>query len=304
MTEPSHALPDEVRAKIDEYLRPGQTVGFIDRLPLPQLVDDYCEKFIALDHDGQPAAFIALSPERHPQSVRQAATMAGAVRQALGDRLQQAVLAPWFIGELDGCSYSITPYCKPLSGGRWRGRFQRLRLTRPILGWLEAMTRASAHDAGDIDRSVRAPLTCLARHAKSDQATRDAAQLALAELDKGSWRPRSVVAHNDLWWGNFVERPRGDRADVPFYVIDWAGGRTDGMPFYDLVRVASSLRLGKGRFRRALHRHSAILECQPAQSRNYLCVAFGRLLQNLGQWPEEQFVLTARSCLRSIQEVL
>ena len=26
------------------------------------------------------------------------------------------------------------------------------------------------------------------------------------------------------------------------------------------------------------------------QSRHYLCVAFGRLLRNLGEWPEEQFV--------------
>ncbi|MFL6696429.1 MAG: phosphotransferase [Vitreoscilla sp.] len=304
MTERGHALPDEVRAKIDAFLRPGRNVGFIDRLPLPQLVDDYCEKFVVLDGGGQPAAFIAVSPSAHPESVRQAAAVADAIRQTLGDPLKQAVLASWFVGEFDGRSYSITPYCKPVSSGRWSGRLQRLWLTPAILGWLERLTRATMKNIADIDGSVRQPLACLADHAKSDDATRFAAELALEELDKGLWQPRSVVAHNDLWWGNFVWRPGGDRAHVPFYVIDWAGARADGMPIYDLVRVASSLRIGANRFRRTLIDHCAILECQPAQSRNYLCVTFGRLLSNLGEWPEEQFVVTSRSCLRSIQEVL
>lgn len=305
MIEPqSQALPDEVRERIDGYLRPGREVAFIDRLPLPKLVDDYCEKFVALDRSGQPAAFIALSPASHPESVREAADAGRAIRERLGDALGTAVLVPWFVGELQGRSYSITPYCRPISGGRLSGRWQRLRLTRPILRWLEGTTRASMREIADIDAEVRQPLAALADHARSDDKVRQAAKLALDELDRDAWRPRSVVAHNDLWWGNFVRRPGGDQGMVPFYVIDWAGGSVEGMPIYDLVRVADSLHLGAGHFRRALREHCAILGCRPEQGLHYLCVTFGRLLRNLGEWPEEQFVGTARSCLRYVEDAL
>jgi len=305
MIEPqSQALPDEVRERIDAYLRPGREVAVIDRLPLPKLVDDYCEKFVALDRDGRPAAFVAVSPAGHLESVREAAGMARAIRERLGEALGTAVLVPWFVGELQGRSYSITPYCQPVSSGRLSGQWQRLRLARPILRWLEEVTQASMRDISDTDAEVRQPLAALAEHARSDDRTRLAAKVALDELDRGSWRPRGVVAHNDLWWGNFVRRPSGDHGTVPFYVIDWAGGSLDGMPIYDLVRVADSLRLGSERFRRILRSHCSMLGCRPEQSLHYLCVTFGRLLRNLGEWPEEQFVATARSCLRSVEDAL
>lgn len=305
MTEPRNpALPDEVRERIDGFLRPAREVAFIDRLPLPKLVEDYCEKFVALDRAGDPAAFVALSPAGHPESVRQAADASRAIHQRLGEPWASAVLTPWFVGELDGRSYSITAFCPPISRGRWSGRWQRLRLTGPILHWLAGVSRASVRDIADVDAAVREPLLALAGHARSDDATRLAARSALDELDRGLWRPRSVVAHNDLWWGNFMRRPDGDRASIPFQVIDWAGACAQGMPFYDLVRVAISLHLGRLRFRRALREHCSILGCRPEQSRHYLCVAFGRLLRNLGEWPEEQFVGTARSCLRYVDDAV
>jgi hypothetical protein len=305
MTDPrSPALPDEVRERIDAFLRPAREVAVIDRLPLPKLVEDYCEKFVALDRTGQPAAFIALSPPGHPESVREAADMSRTVRERLAEPWASAVLTPWFVGELDGRSYSITAYCPPISRGRWSGRWQRLRLAGPILDWLAGVSRASVRDIDDVHAAVREPLLALAGHVRSDDTTRLAAKAALDDLDRGLWRPRSVVAHNDLWWGNFVRRPQGDRARIPFQVIDWAGASVQGVPFYDLVRVASSLELGRLRFRRALRIHCAILGCRPEHSRHYLCVAFGRLLRNLGEWPEEQFVGTARSCLRYVDDAL
>jgi hypothetical protein len=305
MTDPRNpALPDEVRERIDGFLRPAREVAFIDRLPLPKLVEDYCEKFVALDRAGRPAAFIALSPATHRESVREAADMSRAIRQRLGEPWGNAVLTPWYVGDLEGRSYSITAYCPPISRGRWSGRWQRLRLAGAILHWLAGVSRASVHDVADVHAAVHEPLAALAGHARSDKATRLAAKSALDELDRGLWRPRGVVAHNDLWWGNFVRPPDGDRQGMPFHVIDWAGASASGMPFYDLVRIASSLNLGRLRFRHALREHCSILGCRPEQSRHYLCVAFGRLLRNLGEWPEEQFVGTARSCLRYVDDAI
>ncbi len=51
-------------------------MAFIDRLPLPTLVYDYREKFVALDRAGRRAAFIALSPGTHPHSVPERPTPA------------------------------------------------------------------------------------------------------------------------------------------------------------------------------------------------------------------------------------
>jgi hypothetical protein len=305
MIEPRHsALPADVLERIDEFLGAGVELGTVEQLRLPKLVDDYCDKFVALDLAGRPAAFIVVSPQTHPDSVRDAAEITRSIQTALGPGLGTAVLVPYFVGDIQGRSYSITAYCQPMSKGRLSGRWQRLRMTPAILSWLEAVARTSMKEVADIEADIRNPLMALAGHDASDDATRIAASVALGELDLGRWRPRSVVAHNDLWWGNFVHRRRGDGSPFPFHVIDWAGACLEGMPFYDLVRVASSLNVTGRRFRQVLRAHCTVLDCRPEHSRNYLCVAFGRLLRNLGEWPEEQFVSTARSCLRFVDAAL
>jgi hypothetical protein len=65
-----------------------------------------------------------------------------------------------------------------------------------------------------------------------------------------------------------------------------------------------SLNTGRRRFRRELHAHAALLDCQPAQAAHYLCVALGELARNRGEWPEQQLAATARSCLAQLQGVL
>jgi hypothetical protein len=299
------ALPAHVVERVEQFLATtGGRLGAIERLPLQRLVADYCEKYVALDVEGRPAAFIAVSPASHPQSVREAVDASRSIRAALGATLGAAVLTPWFVGDIAGQSCSITAYCTPMSANRWRNRWQRLTLGPGMLAWLADLTRHSAAEVVAPDERVRAPLQALASTAAVDDATRRAAGAALEAFEQGRWRPRSVVAHNDLWWGNFVQRPRGDAVQPPFRVIDWAGGSTAGMPFYDLVRLCLSLNPGRRRVRRELHAHAALLGCEPAHSLHYLCVALGDLACNLGEWPAEQLAATARSCLATAQGAL
>jgi len=299
MIESRHlALPANVLEKIEEFLGPERRLGTVEQLPVPKLVADCCDKFIALDVAARPAAFVVVSPELFPNSVRDAANTTHAIRSALGPSLGDAVLVPYFVGDIEQRSYSITAYCEPMSSRRWISRWQRMRMAPAILSWLTEATRASAKQTADVDDTIRAPLKALAAHERIDTATRQAASAALDDFERGLWRPRSVVAHNDLWWGNFLHRQRVDGAPRPFYLIDWGGGQIDGVPFYDLVRVSNSLNVSARRFRRTLLAHCDILECRPEDSLSYLCVALGRLLSNLGEWPEEQFDSTARSCLR------
>ncbi len=290
---PAHAID-----RIAACLGPARELGAVTRLPLKPMVADYCEKFVALDTAGRPAAFIVISPGSHPSAVFDAVEATKKAAQALSTTLADALLLPYFVGEIDGRSYSITAYCRPMSTGRLRGRWQRKRLRPAALAWLAQLTRHSARTISTLDADVRAPLESLANHAAVGEETRRAATAALGALGDGSWVPRSVLAHNDLWWGNFVHRDEGNHHEPPFHVIDWAGSDLRGAPFYDLVRLADSLGMGAHGFGRELRAHCVILDCTPESSLHYLSLAMGRLSLNLGEWPAAQFASTARACLR------
>jgi hypothetical protein len=273
-------------------------------LPLRRLVADYCEKYIVIDREGVPAAFVVVSPASHPDSVAEAARATDAVCQALGPDLADAVLKPHHVGTMAGCSYSISAYCQPMSGNRWLSRWQRFRMAPAILAWLARVTRETARDVSDADSQLRRPLETLAKHASVTAGTRQHAGAALQALDRGEWRPRSVVAHNDLWFGNFVQRPAAKGATTPFYVIDWAGGSPAGMPFYDLVRISRSLSAGGARVRGEVRKHCDALRCTPADVPHYLSAAFGTLACHLGEWPEQQFARAADECLQYASGVI
>ena len=295
------ALPSHVVERVEQFLGSADRLGAIERLPLQRLVKDYCEKFIALDVDGRPVAFIAVSPASHPDSVRQASDSARAIQAALGAGLGAAVLAPWAVGDLDGQSYSITAYCTPVSSQLWRSRWERLRMSPGILAWLAGITRRTAAPIEDLDDRVRAPLQALSATVVLDDVVRHAADAALDDLERGRWQPRAVVAHNDLWWGNVVHRSRLDQQAPAFRIIDWAGGSMHGAPFYDLVRLSLSLHQDRRHLRRELLLHAAILGCRPAHSVHYLCTALGDLTRHMGEWPPDELAATARSCLAHAQ---
>src|SRR4051812_16813832 len=97
-------LSADAMQRIEEFIGPKRGVGAVNQLPLRQLVADYCDKYIALDGAGEPAAFLVLSPPTHPGSVRDASIAAEAAREALGNPLGDSVLTPHFVGEIEGCS--------------------------------------------------------------------------------------------------------------------------------------------------------------------------------------------------------
>ena len=295
---PREGLPGHAIERIAAFVGPDRGLGAVTRLPPKPLVADYCDKFIALDQAGRPAAFIVLSPASHPRSVLDAVEATRRVAQALGPALADTVLLPHFVGDLDGRSWSITAYRRPMSAGRLSGRWQRLRLRPAALAWLARLTRHTAAPIAALDGEVRAPLQALVEHPAIDAATRAAAASALGELDGGAWLPRSVVAHNDLWWGNFVHRDSPAPAGTPFQVIDWAGADVRGGAIYDLLRLGMSLGMSARQLAPQVDAHCALLGCTRAQSLHYLSLSLARLSRNLGEWPVAQFASTASDCLR------
>ena len=297
-------LPPHAISRIAAFLEPGKRLGTVTQLQLRPLVADYCKKFIALDSEGRPAAFVSLSPASYANYVLDAVNSARRVADALGPLLSETVLLPHFVGEIEGRSYSITAYRRPLSSSRLRGAWQRSRLRPAAFEWLAQITRESATAITALDEEVSAPLHALATHSAVDISTQHAARSALDALDSGAWQPRSTIVHNDLWWGNFVYRDDGPDSRFHFQVIDWGGAELRGAPMYDLVRLTESFGTGARQLGAQIRDHCEILECAPQQSLHYLSLALARLSLNLGEWPVSQFASTASACLRYASDAL
>jgi hypothetical protein len=274
-------------------------------MALIRRVDDYCDKYIATDTAGKAAAIVIISPRSHPQSVELAASAARAARLALGPVLGAAVLQPAHVGVVQGCSFSVTPYMSPLSAHRLIGKFERWSLQSVVLDWLGQVAHFTNKPipACDTKHCVVSPLEVIEGHGAFDAGVRSAARHALCELDARRWRPATVVAHNDLWWGNLLHS-KARRGLLPFYVIDWAGASMQGVPVYDLVRISMSLGVSVSRFDHELTRLCGILDCRDTYLMGYLLVAMGTLWENRGEWPVENFTQNATRCIEYLKRAL
>jgi hypothetical protein len=292
-------LPADILATLDQLLRDRGGLGQVSAVALRRLVEDHCDKFIVFSRGGHPIAFVVLSPPEYPQVAARAAASAIQASERLGSELGATVLTPLHVGESGGASYTVTAFCRPLSANRWVARWQRWRLAPAVLEWLHAVARHTATPADDAqtDQLFARPLEALAAHAAVDAEVRAGAAEARDALASGRWRPRTVLAHNDLWAGNLLRREHPGNA-TPFFVIDWAGALAEGHGVYDLVRVSMSMGVPSWRFRQAVARHCESLGCEPSMANHYLASALGHLSLNLGEWPPAQFAQTAAICHR------
>jgi hypothetical protein len=297
--DPSTLAPD-INDTLERVLRDRGGLGTVSAVALRRMVSDHCDKFIVLDRSDKPVAFVALSPPGYPHAVSRAAERAASARDRLDIVLGSVVLTPLHVGESNGASYSITAYCAPLSSNRWVGRWQRWRVGSAALEWLAAVVEYTATPAGpdQAERLFAGPLRSLAEHRAIDADVRAAAARAQAELATGAWMPRTVLAHNDFWAGNLVQRPGPSGPGAPFFVIDWGGSLTEGHAIYDLVRMAMSLNLGPERIGPVLAAHCRALGCETATASHYLMSALGYLCENLAEWPVDQLARTASVCHR------
>src|SRR5207248_10552168 len=105
-----------------------------------------------------------------------------------------------------------------------------------LFEWLSLVTMKTSR----APENVEAFDVALNRIASESLAPQAAAE-ALGQLRAGEWKPKFVLAHNDLWIGNVLRAP-GNR-QFPFVIIDWLGSVTRGFAIFDLVRLAESLGL-------------------------------------------------------------
>ena len=284
---------------------PDPDVSFLCK---PKAVADDVTKLLVRDAHGRPryAAMVASSVD--PHLVRRGVERARHVRKRLGPDLGVPVLLPLAAGEVEGRSYAVYPYCRPVAQGGVAARLQSVRLRPLVTGWLAAATEATARpvDPQRVPAAFREPLQQLAANPGMATPVRSAAERALDRLNSGAWQPRHVVMHGDFWLGNVLFAKDPTRTD-PFrciVIIDWPGASTEGYGLYDLVRLAMSMKLSPRALRAQTARHARALDCDPDDARSHLVAGLAELGTRLGHFPPDRYAALVARCLDTLDRAV
>jgi len=263
------------------------------------------------DAKNNQRAVVLCSPPGFPDMVDRAMVMADKAKQALGPRLGDHVLDPLLRGRLEGDSYAVLPYCRPLSNSPVVSRVQNFKLRPTLFDWLYEALRKTLSPAptSAIAERFEQRLRHLASMTAVNQDLRSAANDALERLQSGAWKPRHVLAHGDCWRGNVLIRPAAAFSErrpwaSRFVLIDWPGADVDGYAMFDLVRMAQSMRLTSRQLLDELNRHCDALQCETRDASSYLLAGLGNLGMTLECFPVEQFARMAAACHSTLQLAL
>ncbi len=282
------------------------TIGAIRHLPDDKTTADATAKYAIEDIHGRVRAFALVSSASGPDIVGRAILSLDAARRALGRDAAHAVIQQWHDGVLAGRSFAVFPHFQPISDLRLVGRYQIVRLRHRVLRWMRDVTRLTSHapNPATLHAAFVQPLTHMADDEALPANIRRHAVETIERLHRHQWRPRHVLAHNDLWKGNILLADRGGTQGYGFVVIDWASSCVDGYAIYDLIRVAESLRLSRRRLTRELSAHCTLLNCDPVDAWGHLLAALGHLGRNLEHFPRPRYLAMAEGCCRRLDWAL
>src|SRR5262249_10583000 len=89
-----------------------------------------------------------------------------------------------------------------------------------------------------------------------------------------------------------------------FIIIDWAGARFDGAPFFDLVTFALSIGAARSTLRREIVAHSQLLGCRPLDAPAYVLSGLGALHARLEYFSESRFFELCNRHLHALNTVI
>ena len=221
--------------------------------------------------------------------ISRAVARAEEARAALGP-LGDVVLVPWWWGMIDGVSYAVYPYCRPLNRSRYAWIVHRAWMRARILSWLRKAAKATAYlpTPHEQEAGFRASLENLASQTLLRGEIRTSAMSALERLEHGVWVPRHCLMHSDFWKNNILAAP-GTRGYSRFVLIDWPGSLVRGYGILDLITAAPSLRLKGASLRSEVEAHCQILGCDFADARSHLLASLGYIERHRGNFPWDRF---------------
>ena len=280
-----------IRKEFQALVSPTESVRIQAILPQRGTPVDATSKYV-VETKSLGTFFVIVSAASYPRTVAQAIRKQEGVRAILGLDLGCVIETPTLHGFAEGVSYAIWPFRRPLSGNRMLSKLQRLWLSPRLCRWLGAVTRATAHPASlsTYDNAIR---HFLAR-VSLPQPLAEAGHRALRDLHEGSLRPFHVLQHGDFWHGNVLLRgwagPPAQLNPWGFYLIDWGGAEEEGFPFFDLLKITSSLGFSPAQLAKEVERHSRILGIEPVQALSYFLVGLAHLGTHLENFPEDRYL--------------
>jgi hypothetical protein len=301
----------ELQGPLSTALAVGHGPYTIELLCEPKNVADDPAKLLVTDRGSRKLAVVLVASPVDPNLVRRGMRFAAEAKGILGERLGSVILEPLGEGNLGGLSYTILPYHRPFGEGLLARRYWRLALRRKVMDWLANVTEATVTEASymEVEKSFERPVAHVATLEIMDESIRRAADEALGRLKSGEWKPKFVLMHGDLWFGNMLRAAKwlgatDQRRGFPFVIIDWPGGLLRGYAMYDLVRLAASMRLRTPGFGREVLRHCEILGGEPALAMDYLIASLGHLGLNLGEFPAERYCESSMACFTKLRTAL
>jgi hypothetical protein len=239
----------------------------------------------------EPVAFIQCSSSHTPDAVATAVANANQARELLDGDLKRSIPVPYLQGKVESRTYAVWPLFQDLPHNKVAWRLFRPRLSPHILGWLRQLLEASLAcptlSEKEVVDAYRLRLQHVNEEAVYPNASRQAADSALARLEQGKWLPKCALMHGDLWKDNLMLR-KGQISSFlnpEFVVIDWPGAQRNGYPFYDLVRIADSMQMKRSNVYREIVFHSRALNCEPEDAVGYLTAAHGHYGLYRGEFP-------------------
>jgi hypothetical protein len=229
-----------------------------------------------------------------PGMVKRACDRQRLVRARLSEPAAEAIELPLIEGEIDGLTYALWPRRTPLSENRYLRRLQTMSMSPRILRWLSDVASQTVEKVEG--RVLAERVGHLLSVDALPQEIKDLAKRAAEEFSADRIQAATVAQHDDLWPGNVLKAGNS----LGFIVIDWAGGRLDGAPYYDLVKWASWCRFSPKATRDALKTYGEKIGLPAATALPHTLAGLGFLHTHLEYFPEHRFV---ELCKRSVDTI-
>jgi hypothetical protein len=267
----------------------------VTHLPNAASVADSTQKYIF--QAGHGRWILIISSEISPLIVQRGADRQRQAKSLLRGNAGESIELPVVQGFHVACSYALWPLRQPMSSNPFRRKVEKLLLAPRVFRWLREVASQTVKPA---DRSAMAEHAArLQGVAALPSSIKSAAEAAERAFLSGKVPALHVLHHGDLWRGNVLRAP----SKTGFIIIDWAGAKIDGVPFFDLVKFGRSIGASRSRLRREFAAHGSVLGCHPSDALPYVLCSLGRLSSELEYFPETMFVEMCKQHFQTLSAV-
>ncbi len=266
---------------------------------------DHTYVFMVTSQNGCKYVLI-ISNNQYPKMVRRAIDKIQEAKSILYGWPQNVVEMPILIGDLNNNSYGLWLFRNPISKNRYIRFVQKIVLGNKVKAWLEtiaAQTRKNDLSQDTINNNFIEPINALLTISKLTHLLSNDCHIVLANISSGNFKPIHVLQHSDLWHGNILISNvfrLFNPSNNGFVIIDWAGSRISGYPFFDLITLSISLNNYPAKTTRYIESMMLIFKCSRADVLAYYLCALGKLYQELENFPEDRFVNLCENSLNHL----